>query len=301
MKEMKYRMAAVIMIVLCLIGFLVCAALGANLYVAAILPIVFMNACIIVYFKIKEKIESSEKFLLKNRYKDTIYENRKIKKLADSCKMGDIVAMRDMAYFFRNCCEQSLQELLDLYESNPVQQNEEVIENYLETHAYESRKVTAYMMWLVRAAFYGNENINLLIGNCPYYQRKAHFPYSFYTNEALQSVEIWVSQDIGLIDMIKGEDNGGYLTVCREKGCYKVHYLDSYEPPDETGFGAEWEYDDAYYDEFFCRIPTGDKAEISQKMPILEQERKAYWENPKNHASERKYRRRRYTQEQEVM
>lgn len=274
--------------ILLFIGFMLSVALGANPYAATLAAPVFVGICVIASYYTKEKIKK----IIKPRetYKGSIYENPKIRKLADCCKMGDIEAMWELALFFRERCEKSMQELLDAYEADPVQQNEEAIENYLKAHS--GSWAADYMMWLVRAAVYGNENANLLIEKCSYYQRKASIPYTFYTSEDSQTNGIWVSRDIGLIDMVQGLDNGGYLTFYREKGYYDVEYLYDYDPPDETGFGAEWNYENAYYDEFFCQIPTSNKEMISQKLLILEQERKAYWDETKHKASERKYKKR---------
>lgn len=155
-------------------------------------------------------------------------------------------------------------ELLDAYEATPVQQNEDAIENYLDVHSRERSTVTAYMMWLVRAAVYGNGNANLLVENCLYYQRKATIPYTFYTGQASQSISIWESDSlwsIGVIDMVRGKTDCR-ITFCREKGYYDFTYVDSYESADETGFGSEWEYESVYYNEFFCRIQAGEKEDL---------------------------------------
>lgn len=258
----------------------------------------------VIYNRLKEWIETRK--LMKFRksgvssrerdrtYKVSIYENPKIKELADCCKMGDIVAMWELAYFFRERCEKPLQELLDTYEADPVQQNEEAIKNYLHVHNQEWGTLQAYMMWLVRAAAYGNKNANLLIENCPYYQGEAAFFYTFHTSEDSQSISIWESDSLwnmGMIDMVRGYTDC-QIEFCREKGYYDFLYVESYYPPDETGFGAEWNYENAYYDEFFCLIPTDNKEMISQKLLILEQERKAYWDKLGHQASERKYKKR---------
>lgn len=281
--KMGELIAAICMLLF--IGFVLSVALGGNQYVTILVAFVFVVICFIAAHYILR-----EQSLPKNVYEGSIYENPKVRKLADCCKMGDIVAMWELAYFFRERCEKPLQELLDAYEADPVQQNEEAIENYLK--AYSGSWAADYMMWLVRAAVYGNENANLLIEKCPYYQRKASIPYTFYTSEDSQTNSIWVSRDIGLIDMVQGLDNGGYLTFYREKGYYDVEYLYNYDPPDETGYGAEWNYEHAYYDEFFCQILTANKEMISQKLLILEQERKVYWDETKHQASERKYKKR---------
>lgn len=39
-----------------------------------------------------------------------------------------------------------------------------------------------------------------------------------------------------------------------DKRIFDLLYFSDYEPPDEDGFGTEYEYDDIYFDEFFCRL-----------------------------------------------
>lgn len=277
-----------------ILGILFFAAGEGKTFVVCMLLAVFVSVCYTACYMMKEKNKLRKQSSPKNVYKGSIYENPKIRKQADCCKMGDIVAMWELAYFFRGRCEKPLQKLLDAYEADPVQQNEEAIKNYLHVHNQKCSMVKAYMMWLVRAAAYGNQNANLLIENCPYYQGEAAFFNTFHTSEDSQSISIWESDslwNIGMIDMVRGYTDC-QIKFCREKGYYDFLYVESYYPPDETGFGEEWNYENAYYDEFFCLIPTANKKMISQKLLILEQERKAYWDETKHQASERKYKKR---------
>lgn len=186
---------------------------------------------------------------------ESIYENPKIKKLANCCKEGDAKAMLDMAYFFKDRCEKPMRELLDAYELNSVSQNEELVDKYLKEHYGEGvRMAEVYMMWVVRAARSGNEQARTLLVNCPCYRKHSYIPYAVFTGD--DDMAIWASDslwEIGFIDMVRG------CTDCRliphrEKGCFELLYVSYYDPPDDTGFGAEYEYESVYYNEFFRKL-----------------------------------------------
>ena len=114
----------------------------------------------------------------------------------------------------------------------------------------------AYMMWVVRAALYGSGDAAELIEKCSLYKKLAYIPYDMFTGKSKDYISIWKSTvlyEIGFID-VPQEYEECHLSFDADKRIYDLHYLSDYEPPDEYGFGAEWEYDDIYFDEFFCRL-----------------------------------------------
>ena len=78
----------------------------------------------------------------------------------------------------------------------------------------------------------------------------------------------------------------------REKGYFVFSYVNSYIPPDEYGFGAEWDEARIYFDEFFCRLAVKSTNEIPDELRRLEQVREEYWRKSGQNALDRKYRRR---------
>lgn len=178
---------------------------------------------------------------------------RKKLRLAEACKTGHAAAMYKMAYVMRSHCKPEEIELLDLYETEPSQEHAEK----LCMRKNLSLMARAYMMWLVRAAVYRYPAAAELLEKCPVYKHLAYIPYDMITQKNNQSITFWNSTtlyEIGFIDVPKE------CTDCRlyydpDKRFYDLHYVSDYEPPDEDGFGAEWEYDDIYFDEFFRRLP----------------------------------------------
>lgn len=225
---------------------------------------------------------------------ENIYEKPKVTELANRCKMGDITAMMDMAYFFRNRCTEPLQALLDAYEMQPIEENENRIRQHLREHFHEEETAQGYMMWLVRAALYGNEQAGQMVERWPYYKSDAYISYDMFTSKKHPFKKIWTSNflwKIGLIDIPGGYEDCG-LTVYGDKGYFDFWYVDNYFPPDEDGFGAEWDYSSIYYDEFFCRLPVNSEEGIPDALKTLEKVREEYWNDPARNAKERKYRKR---------
>ncbi len=213
-------------------------------------------------------------------------------RMAALCKMGDIAAMADMAYFFRNRCSESLQRLLEVYERQPVQENVDAIEAFAAKAEKDGIVARAYMMWLVKASLYGNESAGKLIDKCPYYKKKAYIPGEVLAGDGKESVKFWSSDslwEIGLTDTKRNCTDCSFY-YDKKKNCFVLMYVSDYEPPDEDGFGAEWEYENIYFDEFFCRVPATGQEDIPKQLLVLEKEREAFWKNPRHDAPNRKYR-----------
>ena len=159
-----------------------------------------------------------------------------------------------MAYFFRNRCTEPLKKLLDEYEANPCIETEQAVEKHLRYYFHENYTAAAYMMWLVRAAYYGDDRAARLLEPLTYYRSRALIPERALTEGV--SVPVGMSTMLvraGFMDVPDGYDECT-LKFNRETRRYTMTYLSDYEPPDEDGYGAEWEYDDMYFDEFFNRV-----------------------------------------------
>lgn len=227
---------------------------------------------------------------------EAIYKEPKAARLAEQCKMGDTAAMLELAYFFRNRCTGPLQERLDKYEADPAREPTYWIGGLMSNNCSDKEAAGAYMMWLLRAAIYGNETAERMIERCPYYKKEAYIPWRIYTEKPNWNncVNMAVSDELwrrGIMDMARKE-KGCSLEFRREKGIFIFSYEDGYFPPDEEGFGAEWDYAEIYFDEFFSRIPAKGYWEIQEGLEALDRDREAYWSLPGRNASERKYRRR---------
>lgn len=189
------------------------------------------------------------------RANEDIYRDEQTASLARRCSSGDVRSMRDMAQFFRRRCTPPLICLLDRYESEPSAEHERELEEFLRYHFHEEVTAKAYMMWLLRASFYGDPEAQDMLKPWAYYRRKALIPESVLLEN--KSAEIWTSgflRRAGLINVPDGYDECS-LRFDRETRRYTLTYLSDYEPPDEDGYGAEWEYDDLFFDEFFNRVP----------------------------------------------
>ena len=205
--------------------------------------------------------------------------------LAELCKLGDIVAMYDMAQFFYNLCNEEEQELIKNYEMNPCDTTENKLReamNYSKKDKFEpeNNRLGYYMMWLVRAAMYGNEKAIELTEKCSCYKRKASIPYDFNFGK-------WSTMDFSISNFLS---DGGFsdvppaehdCTLERYGKTYELTYLSYYDSADSDGYGSESEYDKVYYDEFFMKLNSGHEKE-NEKI------REEYWKNQTD-CDERKY------------
>lgn len=190
-----------------------------------------------------------------------IYEDHNVVQLAGRCKEGYPSAMRLMADFFRSLCTSPLLELLDRYESDPTGDNEMAIKVYLKKKYHESKNAKAYMMWLVRAALYGDGEVSAQLEKWPFYKEFAFIPYDMMMgkrNSLIMFSNSSTLREMGFIDVPAGYEDCR-LRYSVEKKYFDLCYVSFYDPPDEYGFGAEWEYSDIYFDEFFCRLPAKPK------------------------------------------
>ena len=205
-----------------------------------------------------QNADKQDIFPEKHRSLTSIYSDEAIVQLAERCKKGDVAAMRQMADFLRSRCTPPLIELMDHYEADPVQENGIAIQNYLRKNYYEENAARGYMMWLVRAAMYGNEEVSAQLEQWSFYKQFGYIPYDMMTGKGSHGISLWASSflyEIGFIDVPAGYEDCR-LSYNVDKKCFILSYVSFYEPPDEYGFGAEWEYDYIYFDEFFCRLPA---------------------------------------------
>lgn len=127
-----------------------------------------------VLSQILQNMDKQDNFSEEHNPLTGIYSDKAVVQLAERCKKGDVSAMRQMAASLRSRCTPLLIELMDRYEADPVQENEIVIQNYLRTNSHEERTVQGYMMWLVRAALYGNAEVSEQLEQWPSYKQFAY-------------------------------------------------------------------------------------------------------------------------------
>ncbi len=188
------------------------------------------------------------------RSQEDIYQDKRVAALAESCKAGSAASMKEMAYFFRNRCTQPLIDLLNRYEENPSADLERTIDEYLRKNFYEENTAAAYMMWLVRAAYYGDQQTGQFLSKYPYYKRKAFIPQIMLEED--HEIDIWASNflyKVGFIDVVERYEDCSLRFDSRRRQ-YILIYVSDYDPADDDGFGAEWKYGKIYFDEFFNRI-----------------------------------------------
>lgn len=205
--------------------------------------------------------DKQDESLAKHGPLTSIYSDEAVAKLAERCKEGDVSAMRQMADFLRSRCTPPLIELMDRYEADPVLRNEMELQNYLKKNPYEERTARGYMMWLVRAALYGNAEVSAQLELWPFYRQFAYIPYDMMTGKGSHTISLWASSflyEIGFIDVPAGYEDCSLSYNVNER-YFILHYVGFYDPPDEYGFGAEWEYEHIYFDEFFRRLPACPK------------------------------------------
>lgn len=216
-------------------------------------------------------------------------------RLAELCKMGDVVAMYDMALHLLSNCTDEQKALVYKYESNPCEKTKHAISEYICSHK-SFYDFEYYMMWVVRAAIYGNEKAGALLNKCDYYRFQAYIPEEYYdNNKRLTSRHFSLSDElykIGFCDMIMGK-TGCDLCFRKDLGYFQFAYVSDYLPPDDDGFGSETDYEHIYFDEFFKRIPVPPDAseeEVLLGLKKVEAEREAFWQAQDN-SDERKYKR----------
>ena len=218
--------------------------------------------------------------------------------IAWKCEMGDMEAMIELAEWFRSRFSPKLEELVAAYEESSDDNRREVLQGFLQDYVRNSPDDSfygkAYMMWIVRAALYGNARAEKIMEKCPYYETGAYVPCRMFSPMGRYFQSYWASnslRELGLLQFPEGKTDCGLVSL-NKKGYFDFYYVSWYSPPDEDGFGREEEYEDIYYDEFFNRIRTENVEEIEEELVKLENRRERYWAVPENDAAARKYRKR---------
>lgn len=214
-----------------------------------------------------------------NSFKSENYAKKR-NALAKLCKMGDASAMYGMACLILENLPFEPRDLILAYESDPCKETQSALWTYMDCHRASSEP-NYYMMWMIRAALYGNEKAATVIESCYIYKILAFIPYKLYvstpTAEPFWSSEMFY--DAGFCDIIRKKEDCG-LVIHKKLGYIEFYYVSDYEPPDEDGFGSETTYESVYYDEFFKRLPICSNAtadDIHQALKKAEAEREAYW------------------------
>lgn len=206
---------------------------------------------------------------------ESIYRDIRVIRLAEKCKMGDVPAMKSMAAFFRTRCTETCVRLLERYEASPEKKNEDAIALYMKEHFGESDAPKAYMMWLARAALYGDEETEAKLGQWPFYKKRACLPYDMMSGKNTHDIGFSTSNNlcqIGFIDVPIGYDEC-HICFNKQLRCFELMYLGSYEPPDKDGFGAELEYSYFYFDEYFCRLFVNSEKELPDAVKRMKRKR----------------------------
>ena len=90
--------------------------------------------------------------------------------MTELCKMGDIVAMYEMALYIYNSFNDECRHLLCNYETNPSRETLVSLSEYMNKHKRNAITMQYYMMWLVRSAMYGYEPARKIIDRCSFYK-----------------------------------------------------------------------------------------------------------------------------------
>lgn len=205
----------------------------------------------------------------------------KMSELFELCKMGDISAMFDMALYMLDKCNETDKRALCRYEEAPERLGEEYISDYLNKYCVDCDTVSQYMMWIIRAAIYGNEKAKEIMDKCPYYKEFACIPYKFYEDEEGKQ-NIWSSNSLrygGICDIPKKREDCD-LEFDKKLGHIRFCYVSHYESPDDDGYGMEMDYDFIYYDEFFAELDINSESSREERIKALlknEKAREAYW------------------------
>lgn len=216
---------------------------------------------------------------------------KELNRLAELCKMGDAAAMCDMALLWLSDCSNEQRALLQNYESNTCEETLNELWDYMKHHR-SFIEFKYYMMWVTRAAVYGNPDAKAILDRCSYYKDHAYIPYKYYVDRRT-SQPYWSSNlfyNAGFCDIIRGKEDCG-LIFHKDYGYFEFYYVSYYVSPDEDGFGSEIEYESVFYDEFFREIPVRCNApqeEVLLALKKVEAEREAFWEKQED-CSKRKY------------
>lgn len=217
------------------------------------------------------------------------YKDPRYLKLAEQCAMGDIVAMWELAHWFRGYLRPDTAALLDAYNSG-----EDTYDELFRRTKYTSPDnfpLCAYLAWIKQAARYGHEQAQQIS------EERSLYRFHGLLKEATHKVgrfgtELYYASELhrlGLLDVDSSFSEFGICSLLPE-GIFPASYLADYIPADSDGFGREDTYEDVYYDEFFNLIPGSTIESARRNLPALLKKREDYWADPKNDAEHRKYR-----------
>jgi len=200
--------------------------------------------------------------------------------VAYRCKMGDTDAMMEMAeLLFESCSDRQKEVLLEPYEV-----------------AFRLNYDTAqegYMMWISRAAFYGNKKAAEILKEHKIYCDKALFPHYGLIKgyEIIVTTYSGLWRDAGIVDLPDDKRSCG-LIYHGSRGYYTFYYQTDYIGPDPEGFGAESEYQEMYLDRFFCMLDLKNSDQndpLDDALKKNEAIREEYWKQETNRARGTKY------------
>ena len=226
----------------------------------------------------------SKEFCPKPDFHDPVYHA-----LAGLCALGDIAAMWEMAHWHRSHLRASTEQLLAAYESG-----EDTYSQLWERRHYNSpdaNPLCYYVTWIGLAARYGHPEAQRII------QGRVFFKYASIIKEKITQVggissALHSSVDLNRMGMTAVDINRFEfgLRPLTMSGVYPASYLADYIPADSDGFGREDEYEDIFYDEFFCQLLAHNMAGAEQLAERNRQRREEYWADPAHDPDNRKYR-----------
>lgn len=230
-------------------------------------------------------------------------------KLSQQCKMGDTSAMMELALYYKGLCEPEIRGLLDAYERQPDQESQQRLKSRM-IQFDGVLPAEAYIMWLLRAARFGDERAQEQVDRLPYYVSYSTAVRSGYHQEFPRYLPFrsllgcfcrnseypaWGGclRNAGFPDL-PDVGSGGESTIIfwPSPGIYIFRYKSDYIPADEYGFGEESDYTSLWFDEFFCPIAVQDQEKLPAQLEQLDRVREQYWDSPFRSAEERKYRQR---------
>lgn len=230
--------------------------------------------------------------------------------LSQRCKMGDTSAMLELARSYKDRCGPELQELLDAYERQPDQDRRQRLRTRMTRNSDSVLHAEAYIMWLLRAARFGDERAQEQIDRLPEYaaygaKARSGYHQAFPRYLPFRSLLGHFCKDseypawggciraAGFPDVPDVKSGAGSTIVFwPSPGIYIFSCETDYIPADECGFGAESERASFWFDEFFCPIADQDPEKLPAQLEQLDRAREEYWASPSRSAGERKYRQR---------
>ena len=210
--------------------------------------------------------------------------------LAGLCALGDIAAMWELARWHRSHLRASTEELLAAYEAGADTYGQ-LWQRCRYPSPPDCLSLQAYLTWIGQAARYGHPEAQKIVAD-----RKLFKYAGLLSQKTVQvggiSSELHSSLELNRLGMTDVDDRmyefGLYPLT--QTGVYMAYYQSDYYPADSDGFGREEEYENLFYDEFFCLLSARNLSGAEQLAAENRQRREEYWSDPAHGPDNRKYR-----------